>query len=195
MHYVLLKFHDVQVCLDCAFEDQMTFKEVNSLASQIRYCYAGNKRSPNPVYLSVTSLSGTTKAILEKVDGFPDNWVSRGFSCHDSPMEEVLDKSKLVYLSSDSPNVLHEPENDKIYVIGGIVDRNRLKRATIDRADSLGIAHAKLPIEEHLQLFSTKVLTCNHVFEILLKYRDCGKDWKKAMLEVLPGRKDIQEKA
>lgn len=170
----------------------MTHKEINSLSSQIRYCYASNKRSPNPVYLSVTSLAGTTRSILDKVDGFPDGW--RGFKCDEKSMEDVLDKSKLVYLTSDSPNVLEEPDNNKIYVIGGIVDRNRLKRATIDRAEALGIGHAKLPITQHLTLFSTKVLTCNHVFEILLKYRDCEKDWKKAMLEVLPKRKDITEK-
>jgi tRNA (guanine9-N1)-methyltransferase len=109
-------------------------------------------------------------------------------------MEKVHDPSKLVYLTSDSPNVLDDLDNDKVYVIGGIVDRNRLKRATIDRAKELGIATARLPITQHLQLFTSKVLTCNHVFGILLKYRDCGNDWKKAMLEVLPKRKDIQGK-
>lgn len=33
----------------------------------------------------------------------------------------------------------------------------------------------------------------NHVFEILLKYRQHGSDWKKALLDVLPDRKDITE--
>jgi tRNA (guanine9-N1)-methyltransferase len=172
----------------------MTEKEINSLSSQIRYCYASNKRAPNPVYLSVTSLSGKTRAILDKVDGFPEGWVGRGFTHHVSSVEEVHDKSKLVYLTSDSPNILNDLDNEKIYIIGGIVDRNRLKRAAINRAEQLGIVTAKLPITQHLQLFSTKVLTCNHVFDILLKYRESGKDWKKAMLEVLPERKDAQEK-
>lgn len=172
----------------------MTQKEINSLASQIRYCYAVNRRAPHPVYLSVTSLGGETKTVLDRIDGFPEGWVGRGFECHAESMEKVHNTSKLVYLTSDSPNVLEELDNDKVYIIGGIVDRNRLKRATIDRAEGLEIATAKLPITEHLNLFSTKVLTCNHVFEILLKYGDCGKDWKKAMLEVLPKRKDVQEK-
>jgi len=167
----------------------MTPKEINSLSSQIRYCYAANRRSYHPVYLSATSLGGETKTILDKIEGFPGGWAGRGFECHSKSMEQVHDKSKLVYLTSDSPNLLEDLDNDKIYVIGGIVDRNRLKRATIDRAERLGVATAKLPISQHLELFSTRVLTCNHVFEILVKYRDCDKDWKKAMLEVLPTRK------
>ena len=172
----------------------MNFREVNSLAQQIRYCYAANKRSDNPVYLIVTSLQGSTKAMLEKVDGFPESWQSRGFEFHPESIEQVLDTTNLVYLTSDSPQELQDLDDDTTYVIGGIVDRNRLKRATINRAEELGIATARLPITEYLDLFTPKVLTCNHVFEILLKYRECGKDWKKAMLEVLPPRKHAKAK-
>mmetsp|Transcript_61996 Transcript_61996/g.74587 ORF Transcript_61996/g.74587 Transcript_61996/m.74587 type:complete len:129 (-) Transcript_61996:192-578(-) len=70
-----------------------------------------------------------------------------------------------------------------------MVDRNRLQRAAISRAESLGIPHAKLPIDEHLKLCATKVLTVNHVFEILVQYKKSG-DWKEALLEVLPQRKE-----
>jgi tRNA (guanine9-N1)-methyltransferase len=57
-----------------------------------------------------------------------------------------------------------------------------------------GIATARLPISDYLDMVTTKVLTCNHVFEILLKYRDHGNDWKKAFLDVLPNRKGSKEK-
>ncbi|KAL3801631.1 hypothetical protein HJC23_013136 [Cyclotella cryptica] len=105
-------------------------------------------------------------------------------------------KRHLVYLTGDSPNILTTLDNDTTYVIGGIVDRNRLKRAAIDRAESLNISTARLPLDEHLDFKgSTRILTCNHVFEILLKYRENGyKDWRAAILSVLPGRKEVQEK-
>ena len=79
-------------------------------------------------------------------------------------------KDQLCYLTSDSENVLHKLRDDMVYIIGGIVDRNRCKNATLDYANAFGIPHAKLPIEEYLHMTTTKVLTCNHVFEILLKY-------------------------
>ena len=185
-----------RIAVDCGFEKDMTKKEINSLAQQLRYCYAANKRSKNPCYFTVSSLSGLTREHCDNVCGFPEQWQkTKAFDCSDKPLEEMHadEKDKLVYLTSDSDNTLEHLDDSKIYVIGGIVDRNRLKCATLDRAKELGIATAKLPISQHLKLFSTKVLTTNHVFEILLKYRENNNDWKQALVEVLPKRKDIKE--
>lgn len=184
-----------QICIDCSFEDSMTEREINSLASQIRYCYATNKKAKHPVKVNVTSLCGETLDHLKKVMGF-ENWTHRGF--HHTPMglEEAFPaKTKLVYLTSDSNTVLEKLQDDHVYIIGGIVDRNRLKRAAIDRAEALGIATAKLPIDNYFSMVTTKVLTCNHVFDILVKLRENGDDWKKAFLDVLPVRKEAKEKA
>ncbi len=183
-----------QICVDCSFEDQMTPREINSLGSQIRFCYSHNKQAKHPVNAKVTSLSGQTLEYLQKVSGF-DQWVNRGLehTSHDI-VEAYPDKSNLVYLTSDSNNVLTTLEDDKIYIIGGIVDRNRLKRATITRAQEMGIATAKLPIEEHFDLVATRVLTVNHVFEILLRLRENANDWKRTLLAVLPERKDAKER-
>lgn len=227
-----------QICIDCGFEHLMTFKEQNSLAGQIRYCYAQNRRSDNPVRMSVAGLKkdGSTYEQMAKVNGFPEQWFTRAFTCSEEPLEEMHrkksqplpsadtsngdtekcaddganenasasastntdakennDLSDIVYLTSDAEYTLEHLDDDKVYVIGGIVDRNRLKGTTMKKAQSLGIQTAKLPIEEYLKLVATKVLTVNHVFEILLKYRTHGNDWKKAMLDVLPARKDITE--
>lgn len=185
-----------RIAVDCGFEKDMTKKEINSLAQQLRYCYAANKRSKNPCYFTVPSLSGLTREHCDNVCGFPEQWQkTKAFDFSDKPLEEMHadEKDKLVYLTSDSDNTLEHLDDSKIYVIGGIVDRNRLKCATLDRAKELGIATAKLPISQHLKLFSTKVLTTNHVFEILLKYRENNNDWKQALVDVLPKRKDMKE--
>jgi tRNA (guanine9-N1)-methyltransferase len=163
-----------EICLDCSFEDSMTDREINSLAQQIRYCYATNKKAEHPVRVTVTSLSGATLDHLNKVSGF-DHWTDRGFFHTAKSMEEALpEKSKLVYLTSDSNTVLERIKDDHIYVIGGIVDRNRLKRAAIDRAEAMGIATARLPIDNYFSMVTTKVLTCNHVFDTLVKFQEKG---------------------
>ncbi len=181
-----------QVCIDCSYEASMTTKEIGSLSNQIRYCYSANKKSSHPLHLSVSSLVGQTYENLSRVEGFPDNWKERGFQCSQRSLTEMhIQKERIVYLTSDSETVLNDLDDSKIYVIGGIVDRNRLKRAAINKANELGVDTARLPIDEHLKLCATKVLTCNHVFEILQKYKD-HKDWKKALLEVLPARKDAK---
>ena len=44
--------------------------------------------------------------------------------------EELFGKTDVVYLSSESPNVLHTLEENKVYVIGGLVDHNHEKVRT-----------------------------------------------------------------
>jgi len=148
------------------------------------------------VYLSVANLAGVSLAHMHNVAGFPDQWLGRSFSYSETKsiveMHNPDAKSKLVYLTSDSDTILEHLDDSKIYVIGGIVDRNRLKRAAINKAEEFGLQTAKLPITDYFKLVTTKVLTCNHVFDILLKYREMGNDWKKAMLNVLPPRKDLE---
>jgi len=82
-------------------------------------------------------------------------WEEKGYM-------DVFEKDKLVYLTSDSPNVLEAVTPDKYYIIGAIVDRNRLKGATYNQALEQGIATARLPIDEYLQMSTRKVLTINH---------------------------------
>ena len=45
-------------------------------------------------------------------------------------------RTDLVYLTADSPNELSELDSSKLYVIGGIVDRNRHKNICFRKAES-----------------------------------------------------------
>ncbi len=194
-----------QIAIDCAFESLMSEREIASLAQQLRYCYSYNKKAMNPCFVAATGLKegDTTLALLKKEAGFTE-WANRLFTCTSQSLEDYYAKenkdnanddsnqrSKIVYLTSDSDTILERLEDDKIYVIGGIVDRNRLKRVAMDRANALGVATAKFPLDAHLaQMSSTPVLACNHVFDILIKCRQYGNNWPKALEEVLPSRKD-----
>ncbi|ORY90280.1 guanine-1-methyltransferase-domain-containing protein [Leucosporidium creatinivorum] len=98
-------------------------------------------------------------------------------------------KSSIIYLTGDSPNVLTTIEEDKTYILGGIVDRNRYKKLCFDKAEAQGITHAQLPIGQFMPDMPTrKVLTVNQVYDILLQYVET-KDWTSALQAVMPTRK------
>jgi tRNA (guanine9-N1)-methyltransferase len=73
------------------------------------------------------------------------------------------------------------------------VDRNRLKGITYEKAVAENIETAKLPLDECIKMMGnskTKVLTVNHVFEILLKFAESS-SWVNAFQTTLPERKDV----
>nr|CAD7393554.1 unnamed protein product [Timema cristinae] len=106
---------------------------------------------------------------------------------------DIFDKNELIYLSSDSDNIITTLDDNKVYIIGGLVDHNSQKGLTLQIANDKGIAHAQLPIREYLEMRTTKVLSIVHVFEILLAVTE-GSPWKEALLNVLPSRKGATEK-
>lgn len=55
-------------------------------------------------------------------------------------------------------------ESDKIYIIGGIVDHNKLKNITKNKAAKLDIKTVKFPISKYMKLNSSSILTVLHVY-------------------------------
>ncbi|KAI8939773.1 hypothetical protein NX059_003514 [Plenodomus lindquistii] len=113
--------------------------------------------------------------------------------CKQGPNEDASEEGEIVYLSSESDNVLTELKPNGTYIIGGLVDKNRHKGICHKRAVARGIKTAQLPIGQYLEMKSRKVLVTNHVLEIMLKWLEFG-DWGKAFLEVLPERKGARLK-
>lgn len=101
----------------------------------------------------------------------------------------MFDKDEIVYLTAESKEVLRELDPKRVYVIGGIVDHNRMKGHCHEAAVAAGWKTAKLPLEGNVALGDhRKVLTVNHVFQILLKFQETG-SWSKAMGGSVPERK------
>lgn len=71
---------------------------------------------------------------------------------------------QLVYLSADAEEELSTLSEGEVYIIGGIVDRNRHKNLCQGKAEGLGIRTARLPIGSFIENLPTrKVLTVNQV--------------------------------
>ncbi|OQR91800.1 RNA (guanine-9-)-methyltransferase domain-containing protein, partial [Thraustotheca clavata] len=180
------------IVIDCGFEEKMNSREKKSLSQQIMFSYGINKRSDTPASVYLTSVRGETLANLNNIGGF-NEWLA--FASTAQCYMNKFRKESLVYLTADSPNVIEELSTDKVYIIGGIVDRNRLKRITYEKAVAQGIATAKLPLDKVVDMGeATRVLTVNHVFQILVNFRTVH-DWTQATMSALPARKGVQVKA
>uniref|UniRef100_A0A1A7Z5J4 tRNA methyltransferase 10 homolog A n=1 Tax=Iconisemion striatum TaxID=60296 RepID=A0A1A7Z5J4_9TELE len=176
----------LRLVVDCSFDDLMLIKDIRKLYKQIQRCYAENRRASHPVQFYLTSLGGQLKQNMDEKDKGWINW--KDITIKAEHYSEVVAKDELVYLTSDSPNVLEELDLKKAYVIGGLVDHNHHKGITYERAAELGIEHAQLPLSSFVQMNSRKVLAVNHVFEIILAYLEKG-SWQEAFFTVLPQRK------
>ncbi|XP_041363406.1 tRNA methyltransferase 10 homolog A-like [Gigantopelta aegis] len=181
----------IKVALDCSFDSYMTPKDVVHLVQQIQHSYSANRRVENPLQFYVCGVDGKTKQRLEDIGDY------KGWDVYmeDKNYIDAFDKERIVYLSSESPNILKTLDEDKVYIIGGLVDHNHHKGLCHQLAEEKGVGHAQLPIGEYIEMKSRKVLTINHVFEILLKYTETG-DWQSAFYHVLPQRKgfSVREK-
>jgi tRNA (guanine9-N1)-methyltransferase len=207
----------VTFIFDCNFDDLMFPAEIKSLASQITRCYSDNGRAPFRAHLAVASFSGRLKDRFDdplqkqherwmgikflsedfvEVSKMAKGWMQdpdRGgqvagalTKCEtDRPLES---EGEVIYLSSDSDNTIEELKPYNTYIIGGLVDRNRHKGICYKSAVEKGIKTAKLPIGEFLDMDSRKVLTTNHVNEIMLQWLELG-NWGEAFMKVIPKRK------
>ena len=59
------------VVIDLSFDELMNEREIASLAQQVNYSYAANRKAHFPVRLALTSLGGATEA---KLTSGHENW-------------------------------------------------------------------------------------------------------------------------
>ncbi|XP_019408916.1 PREDICTED: tRNA methyltransferase 10 homolog A [Crocodylus porosus] len=177
---------NLRLIVDCSFDSLMVLKDVKKLHKQIQRCYAENRKALHPVQFYLTSHGGQLKNNMNENDKGWVNW--KDIHIRSEHYSELMKKEDLMYLTSDSPNILNELDETKAYVIGGLVDHNHHKGITYRKALEEGINHAQLPLGNFVKMNTRKVLAVNHVFEIILAYLE-KKDWKEAFFSVLPQRK------
>eukprot|EP01132_Coremiostelium_polycephalum_P002534 gene2534-3137_t len=146
------------IIFDFELCDLMGDKEEKSLVTQMCFLYGVNRKAEKPFNLYITGFGGRIKPIFENMSGF-SFW---NMKCHTESYLDIFKKEDLVYLTSDSPNVITELDPKKKYIIGGLVDHNRLKGITYKKAQEQGIETAQLPIGNYIQMASRKILAVNH---------------------------------
>ena len=196
----------MRVVIDCDFEHLMNEQGNKSMVRQIVDLYSINKESSNPFRVILYGVGKQIKEGLIKSNY--ENWIGieiyfkEDYPSFDKFIEEILykdDKKSLndikkniYYLSADSENNIEDIDNNATYIIGGIVDRNKYKGLSLNKAKELGINHGKFPIGEYLKLQSSQVLTTNHTFHILNEF-SIKHDWKDAFVSIIPKRKQEEK--
>lgn len=179
----------LRIVIDCSFESLMNMSDISHLGKQLAYCYASNRRMSQPLQFYMTSCGGKTQELLEK-SGL-SNWDVHLHAKSYLELFSEMPTENICYLTSDSPNELANFDEDKVYIIGGLVDHNHHKSLCYDLAVKNNLSHAHLPINKYLVMKTRPVLTVNQVFQIICKYVEC-KDWKAAFMSTLPKRKGAE---
>ncbi|KAJ2659318.1 tRNA (guanine(9)-N(1))-methyltransferase [Coemansia sp. RSA 1200] len=182
------KHSGCRVVIDMDFDGRMSQREVRSVCAQVGRCYAVNRQTAAPVGLHITRLHGQARRHFDTAMAQHRNWDPEYVVLEDAEYLDVFPADRLVYLTADSPNVIESLDPASVYVIGGIVDKNRFPRLTLEKAAAQGIAHAQLPIGKYVRMATRKVMTVNQIFEMLVRFLAIG-DWERAFVDVIPSRK------
>ena len=75
-----------------------------------------------------------------------------------------------------------------------MVDHNLHKGLCYSLAKEAGIQTARLPLDEHVDLKTRRVLTIDHVFQIIGNVVSEEMTWKDAVMKTLPPRKGASAK-
>ena len=187
------------ICFDLDYNNCMDKTEKKSLSSQLTLCYNLNKHNKNKISFYITGEIKEIKNDLMKKNA--DKWCVH---YEEKPFYLIDDliklKKEFIYLSPDAEDELEDVSDDKIYIIGGLVDRQVIKNRSMIRFNNIKnygeneikIVAKKLPLQKYIENLSNHILNVNTVVEILSFYMDMDKDfkdWKKAITLALPKRK------
>jgi tRNA (guanine9-N1)-methyltransferase len=178
-------FVEPTICIDAKFTHLLTDKERRGLRTQISHIYGFMRRIDKPCHLWVANLDDLMRNIMFSISNAKD-WPIR------YSRDAVLtlfppDRHRVVYLSPDATELLDDVHADTVYVVGGIVDHNRLKNTTVAEAKELGLRSARLPIFETIKIKMNNSLNVNHVYEILCTQL-ATHNWAETFRKCLPKR-------
>ncbi len=187
----------LRVAIDLAFSELMNSKELRSLNKQLFHSAAMNRGCGSPLDLYLTSFGSArlNADALSCVVAQQEKKAARDDSAYqDRPYATIVEESvsehwdpnEVVYLTPDARVPLEKLNPQRIYVIGGLVDKTVRKKISLRRARELGVAVGRLPIGEHSPGLHP-ILTLPAVVRILAGVQS-GEAWSEAIVHGAPTR-------
>ncbi|KAL3065645.1 hypothetical protein OYC64_015742 [Pagothenia borchgrevinki] len=174
---------------DMSYASNMARQELENTVHQLMEAEGWNRRATEPYNLHFCNLQadGTYQEELRKLYG-ADVWDRILINSSDKHYIDLFPREELVYLTADSPNILHTFDHSKVYIIGALVDRSAQRGLSLANAKRLNLATARLPLDQYLNWeIGAKNLTLDQLIRIMLTIKETGK-WKEA-LKFVPKRK------
>ena len=162
----------VRVCIDLSFNEVNSAREQRSLVKQCALSYAAVRNSTHGIALHISSMEGNILTAL-KEQGV-EQWHIRR---HTDSAFDVFDRDHIVMLSPDADEILQEFDSDKVYVIGGIVDRTVRNNLTLDKAYAENVSVKRLPVKEFFPQAQSHVMNIDQVVSVFCLYEET-KDWQ-----------------
>ncbi|CAI2320346.1 unnamed protein product [Caenorhabditis sp. 36 PRJEB53466] len=183
------------LAVDCQFLEHLSHRGRALTAMQLQYLAVQNREKTDPFRLFFVNFHSSSPEIreLERTKlSFLRQQAGLNPVLSDQGLRETFQGKEVIYLSPDAEEELETVDDNKVYVLGGIVDRvpepGIARRASLEAAHAQGVSARKLPIDRYVQFRSgTKFLTLLAVADILREVNESG-NWKKAMETAIPVR-------
>jgi len=170
-----------RIAIDLGYVKHCTERDMKSIVKQFAYMQRPNREHEKPFAIHLTSCNLLWREALKKTGGL--NWKMH---FHEKPVFEMFPKDQLVYLSPDAEQDLTELSQEKVYVIGGIVDRTVKKGLSLRRAKDYQVEVRRLPLGK-IRLLGKNVLNIDTMIEVLLNFQ-ISSDWTQILRDYLPAR-------
>lgn len=191
----------LKICIEIHnTHNYMTLKELTSLSHQIKMSYADNQKRKHKATLIIANYHQIKENLIQNHINWQVHFINDYIIDHlhknkTLNIVEQLNAKNIndhcIYLSSDANEELVDLCINKIYIVGGIVDRNRHKNYVYGIGKEKNVRCCRLPIDRYVKMNCVAVLTTNQVFSILMDFYE-GRDWKEAFVNNIPKRKIIK---
>jgi tRNA (guanine9-N1)-methyltransferase len=143
------------------------------------------KNANKPVHLRITSYDHlNTVGVGLKSQGM----LGWKVDVHPEAPWDLFPKDDIIMLSPDAEEVVESFDQDKVYIIGGVVDRTIKKACTLNCAYAQDIRVLRLPIKEYVPDHQSHVLNIDTIVSIICTYNETL-DWLKTFEICIPKRK------
>lgn len=179
--------NDPKLIFDCGYSHEMSPRENLETAKQLSLCFGLNRSHRAPFVLHFSNIDDQSLLWRNLKRSMPNLGEKLGLPvCVEKPdIVDLFPKEKLVVLTPDSPNILHEYDPNLHYVVSAIVERGDEVSHSTAKAKKFGLNTARLPMESFRKCRMNKALTLDQVLQVMLEVK-FSRDWNKAFRYVAP---------